>query len=581
MVPLYLWSTLVIAAFGNALEIHNRMTADEVRSTFSTANHDEIPEYDVVPVSHAVHERSPEGGGDHEYRILQIRALSRDIKLYLEPSKGILASNNTPIWFVKGGDRSSPLGLRYRRIRNAFQDMDRYYQDPNNLAALKTSYDDDGQMLFEGTIGDDLVIRPLPARLRGEISRSRRSVVAVTTQLPQSNRTVIHPALRRTHYHVVFKKKTPRLGRARDETKRKKSSRSKRDAKRKKPKIAYPQVLVVLDYDEQASLQPIDELKSYILSYWNAVDLRFRVFSDPEIRLNLAGVVVAKNPTGVPYIQKHRVGSRTSPNFDADEALDDMARYYYRELMDDGLHRFVLDRDFDLVVVMTSLNLCHRDPFGGTLDCEAAGYAYRGGACSVSLKDKMVRAVGMVEDNGGYVGIVPTAHEVGHLLGIPHDGHEQPDKTFCPEAEGYIMTGMMLLTNNIFKWSQCSMEHFQDFFDSPRSECVFDRPAGVALPRVLPGKILSLDEQCDRISGTYACEKNESVCVHLECYTDDGCSSLAPAAEGSPCGANHHCINGKCVDKQAKKIDLDFAPPPSPDEHVDVALLPRFAVERS
>ena len=47
-----------------------------------------------------------------------------------------------------------------------------------------------------------------------------------------------------------------------------------------------------------------------------------------------------------------------------------------------------------------------------------AGIAYRGGACTVNMKQQLVEAVGLVEDNGGYLGIVPAAHEIGHLYVI-------------------------------------------------------------------------------------------------------------------------------------------------------------------
>ena len=47
---------------------------------------------------------------------------------------------------------------------------------------------------------------------------------------------------------------------------------------------------------------------------------------------------------------------------------------------------------------------------------------------------------------------------------------------------------------------------------SPRAECMYDHPKkDMALTRVLPGKILSLDEQCDRIKGTHACNVSHFV----------------------------------------------------------------------
>lgn len=71
-----------------------------------------VPDYEVVPVAHTIHENSP---SDSLHRILQMRSFKRDIKLYLEPTEGLLAGRDTPIWKVKG-DSASPLGVKYTRI---------------------------------------------------------------------------------------------------------------------------------------------------------------------------------------------------------------------------------------------------------------------------------------------------------------------------------------------------------------------------------------------------------------------------------------------------------------------------------
>ena len=59
-----------------------------------------------------------------------------------------------------------------------------------------------------------------------------------------------------------------------------------------------------------------------------------------------------------------------------------------------------------------------------------------------------------------------------------------------------------------------------------------------SLPRVLPGKLLTLDAQCRKDRGTSACFKDDRVCAQLFCF-DAGsgyCVSYRPAAEGSRCG---------------------------------------------
>ena len=49
-------------------------------------------------------------------------------------------------------------------------------------------------------------------------------------------------------------------------------------------------------------------------------------------------------------------------------------------------------------------------------------------------------------------------------MGAPHDGKaDNDDKAPCPADEGYIMSGSVVLTDNIFKWSYCSIQYIQDF----------------------------------------------------------------------------------------------------------------------
>lgn len=43
------------------------------------------------------------------------------------------------------------------------------------------------------------------------------------------------------------------------------------------------------------------------------------------------------------------------------------------------------------------------------------GFAYVGGACVVNKRLEKVNSVAIVEDTGGFSGIIVAAHEVGHL----------------------------------------------------------------------------------------------------------------------------------------------------------------------
>lgn len=62
------------------------------------------------------------------------------------------------------------------------------------------------------------------------------------------------------------------------------------------PNIIFPEVLVIVDHDLERILNKdaVGNLVPYVLSFWHAVDLMFRNLFEPEIRLNIAGIVIAK-----------------------------------------------------------------------------------------------------------------------------------------------------------------------------------------------------------------------------------------------------------------------------------------------
>uniref|UniRef100_A0A6P7G4F2 Uncharacterized protein LOC114333699 n=1 Tax=Diabrotica virgifera virgifera TaxID=50390 RepID=A0A6P7G4F2_DIAVI len=87
-------------------------------------------------------------------------------------------------------------------------------------------------------------------------------------------------------------------------------------------------------------------------------------------------------------------------------------------------------------------------------------------------------------------------------------------------------------------------------YSGDTATCLYNAPhEDESLPRVLPGKLLTLDAQCRRDRGTSACFKDDRVCAQLFCF-DAGsgyCVAYRPAAEGSPCGDGQYCLNGRCV----------------------------------
>lgn len=77
------------------------------------------------------------------------------------------------------------------------------------------------------------------------------------------------------------------------------SSRQKRNAdrrsKRDAPYVIYPEILVIVDYDGYR-LHGGDNLqvKRYFVSFWNGVDLRYKVLRGPKVRISIAGIIISR-----------------------------------------------------------------------------------------------------------------------------------------------------------------------------------------------------------------------------------------------------------------------------------------------
>ena len=229
---------------------------------------------------------------------------------------------------------------------------------------------------------------------------------------------------------------------------------------------------------------------------------------------------------------------------------------------------------YDVVVTLTGLDMARMKK--GKMSRSNTGYAYIGGACVRNTYLKKISSVALVEDSGGYSGVVVTAHEIGHLLGAVHDGDPSPSylrgpgAKACPWSAGYIMSDLRHTARGQ-TWSDCSVKQIRHFLRTSTAGCLYNAPRGqsdLSLPgeRSLPGRTISLDAQCRQDRGTRACYHDHRVCAQLFCYTDNyrGCYAYRPAVEGSSCGTSKMCVNGKCVASSTRYGQLKRKSPEKP-----------------
>ncbi|XP_011502963.1 PREDICTED: A disintegrin and metalloproteinase with thrombospondin motifs 8 isoform X2 [Ceratosolen solmsi marchali] len=544
MIRIFLFLCMAILSFARCSKIHEYMTREELLTVFQ-AGHEAVPVYEVVPVLHSLHKRSPE-----TWQELHLKAFGKSYKLSLKPNNGLWLRGQLPMWSVERND-SNHDGLHYERIPEEGINVGDVYQDTQNMASILLHRDASGKVLVDGNIGADLVIRPLPERVIKEVV-SKAYYLHEPHLLP--NITRAKRSLAHTNHHIVYKKKIWAMDAEysdfafmepdRLSTRfRSKRSTGNNRSKREAPYVIYPEILCIVDYDGYR-LHGGDnvQIKRYFVSFWNGVDLRYKLLKGPKIRISIAGIIISRGRDATPYLERNRVGRDA---IDSAAALTDMGKYLFRE------RRLPV---YDIAVAVTKYDMCRRRK-GGRCTKGTAGFAYVGGACVVNKRLEKVNSVAIIEDTGGFSGIIVAAHEVGHLLGAVHDGSPPPSYLGGPGAEkcrwedGYIMSDLRH-TEKGFKWSHCSVSSFHHFLNGDTATCLYNAPhEDEALSRVLPGKLLSLDAQCRKDRGTSACFKDDRVCAQLFCFDASSgyCVAYRPAAEGSPCGDGQYCLNGKCV----------------------------------
>ncbi|XP_032570324.1 A disintegrin and metalloproteinase with thrombospondin motifs 1 isoform X4 [Drosophila sechellia] len=616
--PLVLFTALLLVSSTicqGLPDLHKQMTPEQLQSVFHVDTHDAVPHYELVQLQHHENNRNRrrrsigEGpkvnaglpphhvkkdlsknayyselkhealasGGNHLFapevsaiksHNVSFSAFGQHLNLSLRATQGLFkgAPHQLRMWTV-GSEPNATHGLDLQETaheQHNSNDVGEVFQDEKNMAAiLMRRHMETGDLIMEGSIGHDLVIKPLPHELSPNPEEShhiiyKREASAAEDQL--SDFAFMEPD------DLLASEKLERLQRRQRRSRRSAPSspdfedlndedegaldaepqvaESRTRSRRQAPYIIYPEVLVIVDYDGYR-LHGGDNLqvKRYFISFWNGVDLRYRLLKGPRIRISIAGIIISRGRDATPYLERNRVGRDA---IDSAAALTDMGKYLFRE------RRLPV---YDIAVAITKLDMCRRTSAYGECNRGTAGFAYVGGACVVNKRLEKVNSVAIIEDTGGFSGIIVAAHEVGHLLGAVHDGSPPPSYLGGPGAQrcrwedGYIMSDLRH-TERGFRWSACTVQSFHHFLNGDTATCLHNAPhEDSALGRSLPGTLLSLDAQCRRDRGTYACFKDERVCAQLFCFDAQTgyCVAYRPAAEGSACGNGYHCLDGRCT----------------------------------
>ncbi|XP_050512535.1 A disintegrin and metalloproteinase with thrombospondin motifs adt-1-like [Diabrotica virgifera virgifera] len=200
---------------------------------------------------------------------------------------------------------------------------------------------------------------------------------------------------------------------------------------------------------------------------------------------------------------------------------------------------------WDHALILTGLDLYVRGKHG-KISNQVVGLAPVAGMCTATSSCT-------VNEGRHFESVYVVAHEIGHNLGMRHDG---PLAENDCDPSTYIMSPT--LGSGKITWSTCSKRYLQKFLDTPQSRCLLDHSSSAgkldhSAEGALPGERFDANQQCmlkyGKGSKHSAQQPLNDVCRDLHCERERYTWTSHPALEGTVCGNNMWCRGGKCVAK--------------------------------
>ncbi|EDV29089.1 uncharacterized protein TRIADDRAFT_52613 [Trichoplax adhaerens] len=183
--------------------------------------------------------------------------------------------------------------------------------------------------------------------------------------------------------------------------------------------------------------------------------------------------------------------------------------------------------DCDHAVLLTGLSL------KGNNYESIVGSAWSGTMCERMFSNSIVEVVSLLSG-------ITIAHEIGHSFDLRHD---EDYGTRC-SGRSYVMSKQFTL-NGELTWSRCSASKLKEFLNSLAQ----------------PGQLFDVAAQCKIRHGPTATPCDDinaaAVCSRLWCRVNGRCTTdNFPLVDGTSCGLDRWCRNGKCSEKSSATSSL-------------------------
>ncbi|EFA06592.2 A disintegrin and metalloproteinase with thrombospondin motifs adt-1 isoform X2 [Tribolium castaneum] len=200
---------------------------------------------------------------------------------------------------------------------------------------------------------------------------------------------------------------------------------------------------------------------------------------------------------------------------------------------------------WDHALILTGLDLYVRGKHG-KISNQVVGLAPVAGMCTTTSSCT-------VNEGRHFESVYVVAHEIGHNLGMRHDGPLADND--CDPA-GYIMSPT--LGSGKITWSACSRRYLEKFLETSQSRCLLDHGSSAgqldhSAEGALPGERFDADQQCmlkyGRGSRHSSQQPLDDVCRDLHCERERYTWTSHPALEGTMCSHNMWCKGGRCISR--------------------------------
>ncbi|KFM61984.1 hypothetical protein X975_01430, partial [Stegodyphus mimosarum] len=141
--------------------LHQRMDPSLLKETFHVESYDQVPPYEVVHLR-SVSKRSADAGSNGEIKHVHLQAFGRDMQLNLHRNDEFDDRLKSMKMYLA---ESTNNGIQYKEMPAEDDDPGTTYHDLEQMAAVTIRQGADGKMQMEGTIGNDLVVKPVPTAI--------------------------------------------------------------------------------------------------------------------------------------------------------------------------------------------------------------------------------------------------------------------------------------------------------------------------------------------------------------------------------------------------------------------------------